>query len=170
MKYGIAGNLANLSVEDPNGDTDSTNTSYLSGFVLTPLNRNQPSVRLWYELSYRSFDLDPSTTNIGQEVSSLSLSATIQKGWSSKMVDAYWVGIGGELNLDDYSKRLTVDSDGFINQQFNDRNETILGVLLNAGFNLPKTSGGYVYGFNFNYRMPIDDGINGISASFFVMW
>lgn len=169
IKYGVAGNIGNFSVEDPDGDTASQNSTYLSGILLTPVNRNNPSMRLWYEFSFRSFDLDASTSNIGQEVNSLSISATLQKGWSTKTIDAYWVGIGAALSLDDYSDRFKLDNQGFLSQQFNDRSETILGIIFNAGFNMPAAKG-YMYGFNFNFHLPIDDGVSGISTSLFVMW
>lgn len=172
-KYGITGSFANLSVDDPNGSTDTTSATYLSGVYTMPINRNDPSLRYWFELKYRSFELDSSTsssTQVGQDVTSLSLSATAQKAWAAQSIGAYWVGLGAELGLDDFENRHTVDSGGFLAQSFPDRSASNLGLIINSGFNLKKTQDGYFIGMNVNYHIPIDDGIDGFSVNAFVLW
>ena len=43
---------------------------------------------------------------------------------------APWLGLGLDLSRSDYSKRHTVDSDGFLLERFSDRDETGLGLVI----------------------------------------
>jgi len=169
-RYGVGGNFARFSVNDPDGSTDTATAVYLSGIMTTPLNRNNASMRVWYELNYRAFTLDPSETELGQKVKSFSLSATAQKAWGASSVGAYWAGLGGELGFDDYQNRHTVDSVGFLKKKYDDRTQTGIGLLLNAGMNLKKTQSGYFPGINVNYHIPFGDGIKGVGITVFLLW
>ena len=80
------------------------------------------------------------------------------------------MGLGAELGLDDFNNRHTVDSGGFLAELFPDRSASNLGLILNSGFNLKKTQDGYFVGLNVNYHIPIDNGIDGLSISAFVLW
>ena len=175
-RYGLGLNVASLSVDDPEGDntgsgsTESEVVTYFSGIMTTPINRNNQTLRLWYELKYRRFSLEPTTVAVGQDVRSLSVSVTAQTAWSTQNIGAYWVGVGGELGFDEFTNRTTVDQDGFLAQSFSDRKETNIGLLLNAGLNSRKTKGGYFVGLNVNSHVSLTDGIDGVSMTAFVLW
>jgi len=175
IRYGLGWNIAKFSVDDPNGlrdsgSTDSETVSYFSGIATKPIDRNNKELRLWYELKYRSFTLEPTTISVGQDVKSLSISTTAQFAWSASRIGAYWLGVGGELSFDDFNNRTIVDQDGFLARTFGDRKKTNIGLILNTGFNFRKSQKGFYSGFNVNLYSSFNDGIDGISVTSFVLW
>jgi len=135
-----------------------------------PIAHNNPTLRVWYELKYRAFTLEPSTIKIGQEVKSFSLSVTAQTVWTAPGIGHYWAGVGLAMSADDFSHRTVVDQDGFLAQSFSDRKEMNIGMILNTGVNLRKTRRGHFIGLNVSSHASLTEGINGLSAMVFVQW
>jgi hypothetical protein len=132
-RFGIGVTQGNYSVEDPDGETDSTTETSVFGVMTMPFNRNLPEWRYWFELGHQSFDLDASQTNVGQSVTSTSFEAVIQRGLKISTGFRPWLGAGFGAGLNDYTDRYTIDQDGYLKEHFEDRSETNIYGILNAG-------------------------------------
>jgi len=169
-RLGVSVSGANYTVNDPDGDANDTSTGYLSGIVTAPISRNHLAWRWWGEVSYRQFTLDPGVNTIGQKVTSFAVSGVAQHGFNVHEHYRPWIGLGLQAGLNDYKNRHTVDSGGFLDQRYGDRNQTSFNLLLNAGVSSRPLGGGYFVGGNLTYHSPLDDGIEGIQLQMFVLF
>ncbi|MDH5327715.1 MAG: porin family protein [Gammaproteobacteria bacterium] len=163
-RFGVGVSAANFTVNDPDGSTGDTSLGYLSGLMVTPLSRNHPYIRVFSELSYRRFTLEPGVNTVGQQVTSLSLSGIAQHAFNVSQTYRPWVGLGFQAGLNDYKNRHTVDGGGFLDQQYADRSQTSFNILLNAGLSFKHVA------FNITYHSPLDDGIEGVQLQMFYLF
>tara|TARA_Y100000031_G_C8211835_1_gene381382 strand:- start:46 stop:480 length:435 start_codon:yes stop_codon:yes gene_type:complete len=132
--WGLGASYGSLSVDDPKGNTGSDSLFYISGFLSRAVNRNHPSWRYFFELNYRSFELAPSATEIGQDVSSFALSGTLQKGFDvSDALFQVWLGAGASIELNEFENRQKTNASGKLATKYANRSETNYGLLLNTG-------------------------------------
>lgn len=163
-RFGVGVSAANFTVNDPDGSTGDASVGYLSGLMVTPLSRNHPYIRLYTELSYRRFTLDAGVNTVGQKVTSLSLGGIAQHAFNVSPNYRPWIGLGLQAGLNDYKNRHTVDSGGFLDQQYADRSQTSFNILLNAGLSFKHVA------FNITYHSPLDDGIEGVQVQMFYLF
>lgn len=168
--YGFAINTGSFSVKDPSGPTDTTVTSYISGIMTIPVNRNDSTNRYWLEINYRDFSEKADTTNIGQNVKALGLMGIYQHSFNVAEWYRPWIGIGAAANFSDYTTRQTVDSQGFLLTSYPDRKATNTEVVLNLGASLKKTEGGYYFGAQIIHHVPFDNGIKGTTIQAFMLF
>ena len=168
-RFGASVNFGNLSVEDPNGESESKSELFISGIMTLPMDRNYPEWRYWFDATYKSFELAPSISNIGQQVSSFSISAVAQRGLNVSSEFRPWLGIGLNLSLDDYENRFLVARDGFISERFSNRSETNLGIVFNVGISLYPLKNGLYFGSSFSVFSPFENGINSTQLNIFFL-
>ncbi|MBL4866745.1 MAG: hypothetical protein JKY67_10265 [Pseudomonadales bacterium] len=168
-RYGASVNFGNLSVSDPSGSTESKSKLFINGIMTLPMNRNYPNWRYWFDVSYTSFDLEPSITNLGQQVSSFSITSIAQKGFNVSSEFRPWIGLGLSLSLNDFENRFNIDRDGYIADHFSNRSETNLGAVFNVGLSLYPLKNGVFVGSNFSVFSPFDDGIELTKLSIFFL-
>ncbi len=126
--YGIG--AAHVSVDDPQGDTDTAWA--LQPLTLIHAARLRSGVRYWSELYYQAAVLDAATNRIGQDVAQFGLQVSMQKhlplmpGWVA------WFGAGLGVSQTRYTTRHSIDSDGYLLARYPDRRDTGAALLLNV--------------------------------------
>jgi hypothetical protein len=128
-RFGYALGMARLSIDDPDGATDTV--TEVQPITFTYTNWLNGGYRYWSELYYQQTSLDASTTAIGQDIAQYGLRFSVQRNLPMGDNWTPWLGLGLDLSRSDYSKRHTVDSDGFLLERFSDRDETGLGLVIN---------------------------------------
>lgn len=169
QRYGIAVNTDVVSVNDPDGNTDTDTVGYLSAIYTSPVNRNYPYIRMWSQLSYRSFQLDAGNKVVGQSVESLTASSLVQRSFGVSRYYRPWVGIGLTADIASYQDRQSADSDGFLAATYSDRSETTFSTVLNMGLG-SKDLGEYFIAANYFYSKPMGDGIESSSVQVSVLF
>lgn len=127
-RFGYALSAAIVSVEDPDGPADDESEIFPWNVVYT--DRWVGGFRYWAEGFYQEFTLAPSTSFIGQDVEryGVRLSAQRKIEWIESL--QLWAGAGAILSRDSFSKRFTVDGDGFLASVYPDRDRNHLGIQL----------------------------------------
>ena len=121
---------ANVAVDDPDGATQDNWAALPFNLVYTDwLVRD---IRQWTELYYFETSLDADATNIGQNINRYGVRFSLQKNYRVTQSWSPWFGAGVDLSNTRYSTRHTKDSDGYLLQAFDDRDETNVSVLLNV--------------------------------------
>ena len=169
-RYGLGVSTGNFSVEDPDGGAETVSETVLFGVMTLPVNRNYPLWRYWFEVGYRSFELEPSQTEVGQKVDSIKLDAQFQRGFNVSTHFRPWVGVGVGVDLSDYADRHTVDQDGYLKDHFSDRSETGIHGLLNAGIASRQFDAGFVLGASLTYEVPFGDTVESSTLNVFFLY
>jgi hypothetical protein len=124
-RFGYAVGISRLAVDDPDGSTKAAVDVQPITLIYTDwLPRGW---RYWAEGYYIRATLDASVGDIGQQVSRIGARLAVQRNvqwgkWSP------WLGAGLDLSRNHYSKRYTVDSDGFLLNTYTDRSSTAVGI------------------------------------------
>lgn len=168
--YGVSANIGEFTINDPDGDTGTASVPYIGLHFITPVSQNYSKWRLFYSFYYRDFELSPTTEQIGQSVSSISFSTSIQKAFDVSEYYRPFVGVGVSVNVDRFTQRQISDDEGFLLKNYDDRDATNVGLLFNAGLNLKKFGKGYYFGFDADYHLSLGSGIDGLSANVFFNW
>ncbi len=127
---GFGPTIFSLSPEDPDGSTESEfSVSLFNVFYLMDLGRD---TRLFTNLSYIDYSVSASASDIAQDVSRYSVSAIYQTRFRPSRSFKPWLGIGLSFSSEEFTKRYTVDSDGFLLQSYKDRSDS--GVALELDF------------------------------------
>ena len=157
----------NLSVDDPDGSTDATDTaSALSAVALFPFGRDD---RWMVNVTQYDFTLDASQTDIGQDVQSIAVAGFYQRRLRLSRYFKPWVGVGPQIEFSDKTARHTVDADGFLAQTFSDQDGMAyaLGVVASHEWLL---SDHIEFGVNAAYLFSIRDAIEGGSLGALVLY
>lgn len=130
--YGMG--VYSLGVNDPNGSVDAaiTTTPLVAGY-LVPFSRDS---RINAELIYLVGSTDASVNAVGQDIESYGIYTTYQTRFRISRKFKPWGGIGFAILNELFEKRHTIDSSGFLNERFSDRDETTTGLVLNANVGL----------------------------------
>ncbi len=158
IRYGWSPSFVALSIDDPDGNTNSSSElQLLGGTVIYPLSR---STRTLVSLSLYDFELDAGVNKIGQGVESLSIAGSYQ--WKFKMSRKFkpWLGVGLNINMDELTNRHTIDQDGYLAQTYTDREETSIGINLGASHEWD-ISDGILMGLNIEYLIPLGESLEG---------
>jgi len=126
-------------------------------------------LRYYTELLINDFSLDASTTHIGQQVEQKSIAFGIQKRVRFTRHTKPWFGIGLNVSQEQYTQRHTIDGDGFLDQTFNDREETVISINLQA-MSEHEINKQFSLGLRAQYLRPVDEGVEGVSVSGIVLY
>jgi len=125
--YGIS--YAYIQVNDPDGDTDPEWTVQPVNLIYTDWLFGD--IKQWTEVYYFDSSLDASSTDIGQNISSAGVRFSLQKSFRVTTSWSPWLGVGVSVSSTQYTARHTVDSDGYLLQQYDDRDEFGVSLLIN---------------------------------------
>jgi hypothetical protein len=129
-KIGYSAGFLWLSVDDPDGDTETAIGGQPLGLIYSDWFVGD--FRYWSELFYYSATLDDSPNNIGQDVERYGVRFSMQKSFRVVEKWAPWLGLGLDLSQAKYTLRHTKDSKGFLDERFSDRDEVAVSLLVNA--------------------------------------
>ena len=129
-KIGYSAGYLWLSVDDPDGDTESSTGGQPFGLVYSDWFVGD--FRYWAELFYYSASLDAATDKVGQDVERYGLRISAQKSFRIVEKWAPWLGLGFDVSQAKYSLRHTIDNEGFLAERFPDRDEMAVSLLVNA--------------------------------------
>ncbi len=169
-RFGLGVVTGSYSVDDPKGSTDSANETSLFGVMTIPVNRNFPDWRYWFGLNYNAFELEPSTQDVGQEVTSVSIETILQKGFNVSSEIKPYAGLGVGVGANDFTKRHTIDSDGYLAERYEDRSETSFYLIANLGVATRKLDSGFFIGTSLSYKTPLEDGIEATELNLFFLY
>ena len=123
-RIGYLVGVSQFAVDDPDGPTKATVDVLPLSLIYTDWLPH--SWRYWAEAYYFATTLDANTGDIRQEVSRIGTRLSLQRNvnlgdWS------LWLGAGLDVSRNQYTKRYTVDSDGFLLRTYEDRFDTAVG-------------------------------------------
>ena len=147
---------SSVSVSDPDGNTkDFTG---LLPFEFSYIGDGKRSRIVWGAAFY-DFNIDATTSNIGQDITGFEVNGVWAHKWAASRSFKPWLGIGFSASVLEFTSRHTIDTDGFLNQNFEDREDTIVNVILNATheWSINKT---FYWGVSLEYKVPIGDGLD----------
>jgi|GEM_PF-2268239 len=127
LKWGAGVGYANLTVDDPDGDTDSVLTPNISGIFTYQPHR---LMRVWTDVSFQQFQLAYSQSQIGQDVRSIHADLIAQ----FRLVDKGWAGVGAGLGFNRMDERATANGEGFLKEPYNDRSGTNYNVIVHVSY------------------------------------
>ncbi|MEJ2347118.1 MAG: hypothetical protein P8090_17280 [Gammaproteobacteria bacterium] len=88
-------------------------------------------LRYWAEGYFARTNLDAAAGKVAEDVSRYGIQFAVQRnfrwGWWSP-----WLGVGMDVSRNRYSKRYTVDSDGYLLATYPDRSTTAVGISVHA--------------------------------------
>ena len=166
-KVGVAPGFLLATVEDPDGDADSYSGLLPLSLVFSHDLSNK--TRIYSTFSYFSFDLDAGTDKIGQDISGYELAATWQRIFKLGYELHFFAGIGFGYTNADFTKRHTVDEDGYLARRYEDRSEGYLSIIGNISKEWEVTDIIDV-GFNLSYKHALSDGVSGFNGAVTVMY
>ncbi len=159
--YGWSPKVALLSVDDPDGNTEtSSDAQLLSGFLFYSLDRD---TRVAAIVTKYDFELAPGFGKIGQDVESTSIAIFYQSQFKWHRHFKPWLGIGGVFNFDKFTNRVTTDEDGFLVGSYDDREETTvnLGLIASKEWSISDT---FELGLNIEYLVSLGDTLEGFTV------
>ncbi len=130
LRFGVQTSLNSYRIEDPAGPTAGGSGLSLSGIALYEFGRDS---RLMININKDAYSLEASTSNVGQNVSSMGGGVSYQSKWRVSRTWKPWIGAGLGYTSTTYKSRYTFTSPS---QQFKylyaDRSATDVALLLNA--------------------------------------
>ena len=130
LRVGYATGFNHLDVIDPDGETKTSNSFQPNKVVITDWLPG--GNRYWLILYQVSAVLDASENNIGQLVNQNGFSLQVQKYFGLSRLISPWLGMGVSGSIDRFTKRHTMDSEGFLQKRFDDRQQTSIGFVISA--------------------------------------
>ena len=125
--YGVG--VYRLAVDDPDGPTQAAVSAQPLTLIYTDWLPG--GLRYWAEGYFARTRLDAANGKLGEDVSRYGIQFAVQHNvrWGSW---SPWLGVGMDLSRNQYSKRYTVDSDGFLLNTYADRTATAVGINIHA--------------------------------------
>lgn len=166
-KIGYSIGTSNLSLDDPNGDTTDKWAAQPLNLIYTDWLIGD--IRQWSELYYYKASLEADETNIGQNIKRLGIRFSLQKTYRLTQAWSPWFGAGVDVSNNKYSTRHTKDSDGFLIDAFDDRDETSFSLLLHmlSEWSLQKD---WTAGAKLEQSIPVNGDITEFTAAFTVLY
>lgn len=128
-RWGYAMALSRVSIDDPQGPTETVTTPFPFNVVYA-YSWREP-LRLWGEGFYHVAVADPSPTEIGQDLSRVGGRLLLHRRLDFPGRMRWWAGGGLTLARERFTVRQQVDSDGF-GIRYGDRSELSTGITLDA--------------------------------------
>lgn len=160
---GYAPSYVNLSINDPDGDTDNISDGAPLALVVVYDFNNK--TRLYSVIDYIDTSLDASTDKIGQKISAYQLLATYQHEIKLSHALKFYAGIGLGYTQADFENRHTVDSDGFLATRYENREESYFSAVLNLSREWEATEK-FNIGIDLSYQYDFEDvGFSGFKGA-----
>lgn len=134
-QWGAGISYGRYTVDDPDGDTGSTDTAAVSLLFNYTLSKTW---RSWTELNITKFRLPYSEQEIGQDVRAIHLDFIFQRG-VPLFDSSTWLGVGYGFGYIEYIDRST-SINGVIGDAFEDREEANHGYIVDIGYELGPVS------------------------------
>ncbi len=128
-RWGYSLGVAHVTVDDP--DDATRNEWALRPLSLVYTDRWLYNSRYWGEAFYQETALDAGVGQVGQQVRQLGARLSLQKSLALSSVVTPWFGVGVQLSHNQFHKRHTIDSDGYLVGSYPDRNDFHAALLLN---------------------------------------
>ncbi len=167
IRFGYMPRFINFAVNDPDGSTDTASEIQpLGGMIAYKLGRGS---RIFSYISIYEFDLEYGFNKIGQTVESTAFGVYYQSEFKFGRTLKPWLGVGGTINIDEFTNRADTDSGGFLLNTYPDRDEihSNLGLLASQEW---KISDALSLGLNFEYLIPISETLEGFSINFSLIY
>ena len=128
--YHAYSKFGSLTVDEPDGDSPSD--AYFSPGLLVTIPTGSRGSRFFSRVELFDKELEGSSGEVRQDVSGVTFSTGYEKQWVFSKSVKPWLGAAINLNNHTFENRYVVDSDGFLVSEFDDREETSLGITLSA--------------------------------------
>ncbi len=130
LRYGVQSSLNSYRIDDPAGTTAAGSGLSLSGIALVEFGRDS---RVMLNVNKDAYSLAASTTNIGQDVSSIGGGVSYQSLLRLTRTWKPWIGAGLGYTSTTYKNRYTFTSPSMqFKYLYADRSATDIALLLNA--------------------------------------
>jgi len=150
-----------FSIDDPKGDTGTSNAPGAAAFIGYAPNR------LWRglaSLGYQKFSLPYTTTEIGQDVSALHLDLLMQRALPI-FKNTSWIGFGIGIENNKITNRGTELNNRFVDK-YDDRSETNYGLVIDFGYEFIPIKNSML-GVNAKFYKTLDNGLNAFLVGLF---
>ncbi len=158
--YGVG--VAIMNVNDPQGGVEKETSAQL--FQLVYSDRLRGKYRYWGEVFVDASTHEATETKIGQEVQRFGVRALAHRQFYVSDKSSMWVGGGLQFAQEKMTLRHTVDSSGFLEQTFGDRNNTSTALTLDIINEWHLTPRWDVAG-RLRYSFALGDGIDDLATS-----
>jgi len=128
LRFGVQSSLNSYRIDDPAGPTAAGSGLSLSGIALVELGRDS---RVMLNVNKDAYSLAASTTNVGQDVSSIGGGVSYQSILRLTRTWKPWIGAGVGYSSITYKNRYKLTPGGFSVPMAN-RDATDISLLLNA--------------------------------------
>jgi hypothetical protein len=130
IDWGVYGKIGSYSVEDPEGSSGSEVVFLPGAKVVFPISRRGRQFVAGVELI--DFSLDASESDVSQDVKGYRIWGGYEHQFSISRNFKIWTGAGLALDSVSYENRYTIDTDGYLDEEFDDRDESNAGITLYA--------------------------------------
>lgn len=150
--------VGSYTIESEEGD--SRTTSALSWGSLSYLFQFSSRRRVNIGADYLDFSVDAKPDELGQDAQGFLITGEYDYLWRPARGFRIWLGAGVAVQQMEYSNRVTVDSDGYLDQRFADRSETDFAGLLSASYAFELTRHSTIEA-QLKYMLPSGEGLRG---------
>ncbi|MDX1810402.1 MAG: hypothetical protein R3240_00520 [Gammaproteobacteria bacterium] len=167
MKFGWATGLGSHNMESRDGSTKKIDSVQPYNLIVTDWLNN--GLSYWVEAYYASYRFSPTEVNLGQQVTQYGTRASLLYNFYLLKYLQPWVGVGLDTAYSQFSKRHTIDFEGYLAKQFSDENKWDIGYLVHA-HNAWNYSKNLSLGIKAEYRIPFSDSIKSSTLGFFILY
>ncbi len=128
-RIGYAAGPAYVSIDQANSARNST---WATAQSLIYTDWFMAGTRYWAALRYGQADLDGTVSKIGEHMTFYGARVSIQDNVRFAPGFSPWVGAGLDVSVRRHTRRYTVDSDGYLAEQFPEQTTRSAGLVLNA--------------------------------------
>lgn len=166
-KIGISPSYVFFTLEDPDGDTEDFDG--FQAFGVTTIHDMNNKYRAASVFNYYDFKVDPSVNRIGQKVKGYQLGAMVQRIIRVARRLNFYAGVGLAYTKADFTSRHTVSPDGYLENRYDDRDESFCSILGNVSkeWKISKT---IEIGADITYQYAIGDGFSGLKSAVSVFY
>jgi hypothetical protein len=151
--------LVSNDVADPDGPTESLSDFVpISGAVVWDMTKY---TRLWTEYHFVDLEINATTENIGQTITSHGALVSYQRKFAWSRSFKPWVGVGLGYDVAEFKGRHTIDVDGYLDQRFDDREVSFMSLHVNVAHEW-KVSSDLYWGLYGDLNFANDDAFDGM--------
>lgn len=160
-KVGLSPAVVMFSIDDPDGDTED----YVGfqPFGITTVHDLNNKYRVMAVFNYFDFEVDPSTSEIGQSVEGYHVGTIIQRIIRIARGFNFHAGLGVSYTAADFTGRHTVAADGYLQDSYDDRSESLFSLLGNISKEW-EVSKSFEIGADLSYQYGLKDGLSGLKG------
>lgn len=163
---GVGVTLYAVDIDDPAGNIPDAGEAGLHFVYLDELSRD---TRYYAEFSYVSVEIDAEAGKIGQDATRFGVGTTLQTRFRRFRSFKPWLGIGVGLYQEEFTRRHTVDSAGFLTGTYPDRDVTQFVIAFDAMHEWELTNS-VDLAVRVKYELGFNEGIDGLSASMTILY